>query len=65
MNSTALSPHGGDAFQNLLSVMPYIAEEVERFSAEENQRTVLTALLNAEQVTFTCGATETMAPMPM
>lgn len=47
MNDTASSPHGGDTFQHLLSVMAPIAEAVERFSSEDNQRTVLEALLSA------------------
>jgi hypothetical protein len=47
MNDTASSPYGGDAFQHLLSVMESIAQAVERFSSEDNQRTILAALLNA------------------
>lgn len=59
---TDASPETGDTFDRLLTAMPRIAEVVNAFSSEKNQRAALDALVQAIGIT---PATPTASPAPL
>jgi len=61
---TDTSPDHGDTFDRLLSAMPRIAEAVNAFASEENQRAALEALVRALGVPPVMQAVSAQAPAP-